>query len=56
MVPHYVLATKIYHFSASQLQFEQITDLEPIDSQSDVQDPLVSADVAKITFLLVRWT
>jgi hypothetical protein len=46
MVPLYVLATKIYHFSASQLQFGQITDLESIDSESDVWDPFVSAEVA----------
>jgi hypothetical protein len=51
MVQLYVLATKIYHFPASQLQFGQITDLEPINSQSDVQDPLVSADVAGTTVL-----
>jgi hypothetical protein len=46
MVPFYILATKIYHFSASQLQFGQITDLEPIDSESDMRDPFVSAEVA----------
>jgi hypothetical protein len=46
MVPLYVLATKIYHFLAYRLQFRQITDLEPIDSESDVQDPFVSAEVA----------
>jgi hypothetical protein len=40
--------TKIYHFLASRLQFGQITDLEPIDSESDIRDPLVSAEVAKI--------
>jgi hypothetical protein len=46
MVPLNVLTTKIYHFLANQLQFGQITDLEPIDSESDLQDPLVSAEVA----------
>jgi hypothetical protein len=48
MVLLYVLTTKIYHFPASRLQFGQITDLEPIDSESDMRDPLVSAEVAKI--------
>jgi hypothetical protein len=46
MVPLYVLATKIYHFPASQLQFGQITDLEPIDSEINVRDPFVSTEVA----------
>jgi hypothetical protein len=46
MVPLYILATKIYHFFASQLQFGQITDLEPIDSESDMWDPFGSAEVA----------
>jgi hypothetical protein len=54
MVPLYVLATKIYHFLASQLQFGQITDLELIDSQSDMRDPLVSTEVAKIKFLFAE--
>jgi hypothetical protein len=35
MIPLYVLETKIYHFSTNFLQFEQITDLQPIDSISD---------------------
>jgi hypothetical protein len=47
MVPLYVLATKIYHFSASQLQFGLITDLEPIDGESDVWGLFVSAEVAR---------
>jgi hypothetical protein len=46
MVPLYVFETKIYYFPASRLQFGQITDLEPIDSESDPRDPLVSAEVA----------
>jgi hypothetical protein len=46
MVPFYVFGTKIYHFSASRLQFGQITDLEPIDNESDLRGPLVSAEVA----------
>jgi hypothetical protein len=55
MVPLYILATKIYHFSASRLQFGQITDLEPIDSESDRWAPLVSADVAGTEgYLLTR--
>jgi hypothetical protein len=48
MVPLYVLATKIYHFLVSRLQFGQITYLEPIDSESDMRGPFVSAEVAKI--------
>jgi hypothetical protein len=48
MVPLYVFRTKIYHFPTSRLQFGQITDLEPIDSESDPRDPLVSAEVAKM--------
>jgi hypothetical protein len=56
MVLLYVLAIKIYHFLAGRLQFGQITYLEPIDSESDVRDPFVSTEVAKIKFFLVRWT
>jgi hypothetical protein len=56
MVSLYILATKIYHFPASRLQFRQITDLEPTDSKSDLQDPLIGAEVAKIKIFLVRWT
>jgi hypothetical protein len=46
MIPLYILDNKIYHFSTFFLQFEQITDLQSIDRVSDMQDPLVSADVA----------
>jgi hypothetical protein len=46
MIPLYVLATKIYHFLASQLQFGQITDLEQIDSESDRWGLFVNAEVA----------
>jgi hypothetical protein len=48
MVPLYVLTTKIYHFPTSRLQFRQIIDLEPIDSESDVRGPFVIAEVVGI--------
>jgi hypothetical protein len=41
IIPFYILKTKIYLFSASFLQFEQITGLKSIDSHSDVRDPLI---------------
>jgi hypothetical protein len=47
MVPLYILATKIYHFLANRLQFGQITDLKPIDSESDVRGAFVSTEVAR---------
>jgi hypothetical protein len=50
MVPLYVLATKIYHFPTNQLQFGQITNLELIDSESNMRDPLVNTEVAKINY------
>jgi hypothetical protein len=53
MIPLYVVVTKIYHFFASRLQFGQITDLEPINSEFDMQDPLVSIEVAGTGAL--RW-
>jgi hypothetical protein len=46
MVPLYVFLTKIYHFPASQLQFAQIINLKPIDSEFNMQEPFVSSDVA----------
>jgi hypothetical protein len=46
MIPLYVFEIKIYHFSTSQFQFTQIINLEPIDSESNVWDPLFSADMA----------
>jgi hypothetical protein len=50
MVPLYVLGTEIYHFVAKFFQIEQITNLQRIDSVSDHQVPLVSAEVAEIFF------
>jgi hypothetical protein len=56
LVPLYVFGTKIYHSTARFLQFRQILDLEPIDSESDQRDPLVSTDMANKGGLLLRWT
>jgi hypothetical protein len=56
MIPLYVLKIKIYHFSTKFLQFGQISDLKSIDSKLDMQDPLVSAEVAQIEVILLRWT
>jgi hypothetical protein len=47
MIPLYISDTKIYHFSTNFLQFEQISGLKSIDSESDVWGLLVSVDVAK---------
>jgi hypothetical protein len=38
---HYILETKIYHFSTNILQFKQIIIFKPIDSRFDVRDPYV---------------
>jgi hypothetical protein len=46
MVPLYVFRTNIYHFPASQLQFGQITNFQPIDSKTDRWAPFLSAEVA----------
>jgi hypothetical protein len=55
MVPVYVFGTKIYHFLANRLQFEQITNLYRIDSEMDRWVPFVSAEVAKTRdYLLTR--
>jgi hypothetical protein len=47
MVPLYVLGTEIYHFVVKFFQIEQITNLQPIDSEFDPRVPLVSAKVAE---------
>jgi hypothetical protein len=46
---------KIYHFASSFLQFAQITDLRPINNDSDLWDPHDSADVVEIRGYLLRW-
>jgi hypothetical protein len=56
MVPLYIFWTEIYHFSANWLQFEQITNLHPIDSEADMWAPFVSAEVAKTEDYLLTGT
>jgi hypothetical protein len=41
IVPLYILKNKIYLFSTSFLQLEQITSLRSIDSDSDMRGPPV---------------
>jgi hypothetical protein len=47
MVPLFVFGIEMYHFCASYLQFEQIIDLESIDSVSDRWAPFVSVEVVE---------
>jgi hypothetical protein len=56
MVSLYVFRTKIYHFLANRLQFEQITNLYPIDSETDRWVPFVSSEVAKTGDYLLTGT
>jgi hypothetical protein len=56
MVPLYIFETEIYHFLANRLQFEQITNLYPIDSETDRWVPFVSAEVAKTRDYLLTGT
>jgi hypothetical protein len=56
MIPLYVFGTEIYHFLANQLQFEQITNLYPIDSETDRWVPFVSDEVAKTEVYLLTGT
>jgi hypothetical protein len=47
MIPLYIFKTKIYHFSTNFLHFELISKLKSIDTQTDIRDPPVSAEVAE---------
>jgi hypothetical protein len=41
------LGTEIYHFLVNRVQFKQMTNLYPIDRETDRWVPFASAEVAK---------
>jgi hypothetical protein len=48
--------TKHWFMQILKLSKSSYCTLQPINSESDVQDPPVSAEVVETEFVLLRWT